>query len=261
MDFGANSSSLIPDRELIRTAASTWAIAYGAADPSRSEPSAQHGTGRLREYAMAFDSSAADYLRRLKGDEHQPGFPRPETRPPAEPATTGGSERRQSPRYKCAGRAQFRVQGSEVRTWGTLTDISQHGCYVELMSTFPVGANVDLELELNGIRADVKGEVRVSYPCLGIGIAFREISDENRMRLLQMLRSLSPTDHPETAAVSEAHSVSTSTPAALPIIVNAAAALQALADFFETRAQLTKEEFVRILRKSQGLDDFHDNRR
>jgi hypothetical protein len=43
--------------------------------------------------------------------------------------------------------------------------------------------------------------------------------------------------------------------------VNAPAALQALADFFETRALLTKEEFVRILRKSQGLDDFHDNRR
>jgi hypothetical protein len=151
------------------------------------------------------------------------------------------------------------VEGSDVRTWGTLTDISQHGCYVELMATFPVGANVDLELELNGIRAQVKGEVRASYPCLGIGIAFREISDENRVRLLEMLSSLSPADHP--AAVSEAPSPSTSPPAPLPIIVNAPAALQALADFFETRAQLTKEEFVRILRKSQGLDDFHDNRR
>jgi len=127
------------------------------------------------------------------------------------------------------------------------------------VATFPVGANVDLDLELNGIRADVKGEVRVSYPCLGIGIAFREISDENRVRLLEMLRSLSPVDHPGTPAVSEAPSLSTS--ASLPIIVNAGAALQALADFFETRAQLTKEEFVRILRKSQGLDDFHDNRR
>jgi hypothetical protein len=210
---------------------------------------------------MGFDSSGADYLRRLKRDQHPPGFPEPETRPPAEPATTGGSERRQSPRYKCAGSAQFRVQGSDIRTWGTLTDISQQGCYVELMATFPVGAIVDLELELNGIQADVKGEVRVSYPCLGIGIAFREISDENRVRLLQMLRSVSPTDHPEAAAVSEAPSVSTSAPVSLPIIVNAAAALQALADFFETRALLTKEEFVHILRKSQGLDDFHDNRR
>jgi|SRR5215469_4876734 len=204
---------------------------------------------------MGFDGITADYLRQLKR------FPEPETRPPAEPATTGGSERRQSPRYKCAGSAQFRVQGSDVRTWGTLTDISQGGCYVELMATFPVGANVDLELELNGIRADMKGEVRVSYPCLGVGIAFREISDENKVRLLEMVRSLSPADHPGTAALSEAHSVNTSTPAALPIIVNAPAALKALPDFFETQALLTKEEFVRILRKSQGVDDFPDNRR
>jgi hypothetical protein len=39
----------------------------------------------------------------------------------------------------------------------------------------------------------------------------------------------------------------------MPIIVNAAAALQVLAEFFEVHVQLTKEEFVRLLRKSQGL--------
>ena len=209
---------------------------------------------------MGFESSGADYLRRLKRDEHPSGFAEPETPAPAESATPG-AERRQSPRYKCTGSAQFRVEGTDIRTWGTLTDISQHGCYIELMATFPVGANVDLELELNGIRVDVKGEVRVSYPCLGMGIAFRDISDENRVRLLQMLRSVSPADHPAPAAVSEAHSVSANTPAPLPIIVNAPAALQLLAEFFETHALLAKDEFVRLLRKSQGLDEFHDNRR
>ena len=209
---------------------------------------------------MGSESTGADYLRRLKRDlEHPSGFSEPEARAPAESATKTGTERRQSPRYKCAGRAQFRVEGSDVRTWGTLTDISQHGCYVELMATFPVGANVHVELELNGIRAQVKGEVRVSYPCLGIGIAFREISDDNRLRLLEMLRSLTPADHP--APVSEASSPTTTTSVSLPIIVNAPAALQAVAEFFETHAVLTKEEFVRVLRNSQGLDDFHDNRR
>ena len=203
---------------------------------------------------MGSENSGADYLRRLKRDlEHPSGFPDPETRAPEESPTATGGERRQSPRYKCSGSAQFRVEGSDVHTWGTLTDISHHGCYVELMATFPVGANVDLELELNGIRAHVKGEVRVSYPCLGMGIAFREISDENRVRLLQILRSLVPGDTLGTAAVSEAPPASPSAPASLPIIVNAPAALQALADFFETHALLTKEEFFRVLRKSQGL--------
>jgi len=48
---------------------------------------------------------------------------------------------------------------------------------------------------------------------------------------------------------------------ALPIIVNPAAALQILAEFFETYSNLTNEDFVRLLRKSQGLDELHDNRR
>jgi hypothetical protein len=145
------------------------------------------------------------------------------------------------------------VEGIDVHTWGTVTDISQNGCYVELMATFPVGAIVDLQLELNEIRAHVKGEVRVSYPCLGMGIAFREISDENRVRLLQMLRSVMPGNTLGTAAASEEAPASTTAPASLPIIVNAPAALQALADFLEAHALLAKEEFLRILRKSQGL--------
>jgi hypothetical protein len=211
---------------------------------------------------MDSESDGAEYLRRLKRDLREPvGFHQPDRPAPAEnledPETAG--ERRQSPRYKCAGSAQFRAKGSDVRTWGTLTDISQHGCYVEMMATFPVGANVDLELELNGIRTHVVGEVRVSYPCLGMGIAFREISDEDRIRLAEMLRSVSPTESPEKQTASQSHSGSTPPSTSLPIIVNAPAALQALADFFETRNPLTKEEFVRILRKSQGLDEVHDN--
>lgn len=211
---------------------------------------------------MNSESSGADYLRRLKRDlEHPSGFAEPETVVPTTSATAPAGERRRSPRYKCSGSAQFRVEGSDVHTWGALTDISLHGCYVELMATFPVGANVDMQLELNGIRAQLKGEVRVSYPCLGIGIAFREISDEHRVRLLEMLRSVSPAAPVPPPAAPETQSANTVPPVALPIIINPAAALQVLAEFFETYANLTKEEFVRLLRKSQGLDEFHDNRR
>ena len=42
-------------------------------------------------------------------------------------------------------------------------------------------------------------------------------------------------------------------PASMPIILNPAAALQALADFFDGQALLSKDEFIRLLRKSQGV--------
>jgi hypothetical protein len=59
-----------------------------------------------------------------------------------------------------------------------------------MTATFPVGTVVYLGLELKGIRAQVKGEVRVLYPFLGMGIAFREVSEENRARVREMVASV-----------------------------------------------------------------------
>ncbi len=207
--------------------------------------------------AMAFESSGADYLRKLKHDLHSAPAAFEEATVAASPAANAGGtlERRINPRYKCEGSAEFRTEGSDVRTWGTFTDLSLGGCYIEMKATFPVGAVVDLTLDLNDVRVQVKGEVRISYPFLGIGIAFREISPENQLNLKQMIRSICPATsavHPHEVATVAKHS-------SLPIIVNPAAALQALADYFEVHAVLSKEEFVRVLRISQGADDFHDN--
>jgi len=54
---------------------------------------------------------------------------------------------------------------------------------------------VSLALELNGMRVERKGEVRVSYPFPGIGVAFREVSPENHKQLQQMVRSLLPASY------------------------------------------------------------------
>ncbi len=198
---------------------------------------------------MSFESSGADYLRRLKQDQ---GQARPFPESPAESAAPeeDPGERRRNPRYKCEGSATFRVQGTDVRTWGTFTDLSIGGCYIELKATFPVGAMVDLELELNGVRAQVKGEVRVSYPFLGMGVAFRDMTVESRQQVDAMIETVRPSiRRPPPPAEAEPVSHASS----MPIIVNAAAALQVLAEFFEGHVQLSKEEFVRLLRKSQGL--------
>ncbi len=121
--------------------------------------------------------------------------PPPDSAPVVELAT-GSQERCQSPRYKCQGSAEFRVEGSDVRTWGTFTDLSIHACYIEMTATYPVGAAVNLGLEMSGMHVDVKGEVRVRYPFLGIGLAFREIPQDSQQRLQEMVRSLMPAGPP-----------------------------------------------------------------
>jgi hypothetical protein len=204
---------------------------------------------------MSFESSGAEYLRRLRSQEspgvvHEvPAEPATPNLVPAQDARAAAGERRRSPRYKCEGSAEFRVAGSDVRTWGTFTDISMAGCYVEMMATFPVGSRVDLVLELQGVRVQAQGEVRVSYPCLGMGIAFTELADPYRKRLRDLIDTLAP---PSLSRASEASPAAPASPA-LPLVVNAAAALQALVEFFEKRALLTKEEFMQVLRSSQGV--------
>jgi len=102
-----------------------------------------------------------------------------------------GVEKRRSPRYKCEGSAEVREEGCDVRTWVTFTDISVNGCYVEAQATYPAGTLLHMKIETNGVRVETKGHVRVSYPYLGMGIAFEDTSDENKKQLRRMLSTLS----------------------------------------------------------------------
>jgi PilZ domain len=208
---------------------------------------------------MSLEYTGAEYLRHLKhtveGQDELLQHASTSVPIPKEESLQP-QERRRSTRYKCEGSAQFRVNGSDVHTWGTFTDLSLGGCYVELMATYPVGSVVDLLLELNGIRAHVKGEIRVSYPCLGMGIAFQEVSQTEQAKLAEMIRSLNP-EAGQARLNQEREEIGQ--PAHLPLITNAGAAVQALAGFFEVHSTLTKEDFIRILRKSQGADQFHDD--
>jgi hypothetical protein len=201
--------------------------------------------------------SGADYLRRLKQDQGQPLTQASSNTNvvPTQPEKAGSSERRQCPRYKCQGSAEFRVDGSDVRTWGTFTDLSMHGCYIEMTATYPVGAVVNLGLGLGGLHVDVKGEVRVSYPFLGIGVAFRDVSEESVARLREMVRSLLPAAHLGISATGKAiaqPASPTSARPSLPLILDTAAALQAVVEHFEGHRILTQEEFVLLLRRSQS---------
>jgi PilZ domain-containing protein len=203
---------------------------------------------------MMMEQSGADYLRRLKADvERPPVTPFPASTPSSAQADGQGApsqnpqERRRSPRYKCAGSAEFRVGGTDVRTWGTFTDLSIHGCSIEMTATFPVGSIVDLALEVNGVRVNVMGEVRVSYPFLGIGVAFPDVSPESARTLQSTVGTLLARERKAAGGPASEGS----SQAAAPLIANPAAALQSIADFFESHPILTKNDFLQMIRENQ----------
>jgi hypothetical protein len=88
--------------------------------------------------------------------------------PPPLAANSASTDKRKSPRYKCAGSARIQEIGSTVATWATFADISMHGCYVETAAPHRMGATLALKLDANGFRVEAIGEARVIYPGLGM---------------------------------------------------------------------------------------------
>ena len=140
------------------------------------------------------NEDSVNHLRRLKEDlaESAPAHAAADhdARVAAAMAASGFEERRKSPRLRCSGSAEIRGGGSDARMWGTLTDVSLHGCYVEMSNTFPVDTVVNLVLKSCGIQIQAPGRVRASYPALGMGICFGEIEPGQHLQLKQLLALL-----------------------------------------------------------------------
>ena len=165
----------------------------------------------------------------------------------------GGAEKRRSQRLRCEGSVDIREEGCDVRTWARFSDISMHGCYVESQATYPVGTILYMKLDANGVRVEAKGTVKVNYPYLAMGIAFLELSDENRVRLRELLGTIRPSCFVVgPGAVPAAPAAGPMVPG--PAIADPGAAVNALVAFFRERQTLTREEFVTIVRKSQSSE-------
>jgi hypothetical protein len=160
----------------------------------------------------------------------------------------GGPEKRRSRRLKCEGSVRMREAGCDVDTWASFTDVSIHGCYVEAQATYPVGTNLELKLEVNEFKIETKGNVRVCYPYLGMGIAFVDTSAENQARLKELLASITRSRVLIGPGLATAQLLPIES---MPEITNPKAALRSLMEFFETRPALLRDDFLRLVRTSQ----------
>ena len=194
------------------------------------------------------------YLRRLKESKAEPPFGSPAPRSAiagtAAIAGAGIKERRQSPRLRCSGSVEFLTAGTTARMWGTLTDISLHGCYVEMSHTFPVDTNVNLVLQSCGLRIQAAGTVRAAYPALGMGIRFAELARDEQRYLEQLLSLLA--GHISVSSLipaqmnheQEDHSWKNAVESA-----DKRALLDQIKEFFQTRHSLSRDEFHAIAKR------------
>jgi hypothetical protein len=205
------------------------------------------------EHGYSPDSSKSEegvnYLRRLKGElaKRAPVEAGGKVGGNAPEATsTFPPERRRTTRLRCSGSVEFQVMDSEVRMWGTLTDISTHGCYVEMSNTFPVDTQVYLVLKSCGYRVQAPGTVRASYPALGMGICFSEIDPVQQQQLQQLLAMLAGEVEASSSAPARENAMKSALGVADPKTL-----LDEITEFFRKNPLLSRDEFHQIAKRAR----------
>lgn len=93
------------------------------------------------------------------------------------------------PRMKCSTSAELRPLG-EAPVWSKIGDISEGGCFVEMMIPLKAGTRLKIALWLKDNKVAAEGIVANSRPGFGIGIKFTEMSPQDANQLRQFVRSL-----------------------------------------------------------------------
>ena len=93
-------------------------------------------------------------------------------------------------RHKIGFPITLNNEGTPVRV--TATDISGSGCYVEMLSPFPIGTSLVADLWLGAEKVTTRALVRTCDPRVGMGIEFIGLKTEDQRRFQDHLRAIDP---------------------------------------------------------------------
>ena len=101
------------------------------------------------------------------------------------------TDRRRYPRFRCAGNVRVSKAGDTMPTTAKMTDIGMGGCYMEIMSPWPVGTVLDAVVSVGGFECAATATVRTAHSMMGNGLEFTTVTPENKLRLERLLSNLS----------------------------------------------------------------------
>ena len=127
---------------------------------------------------------------------YTPGFAgrKETTRPPIKARSimqdTPGTRRSQE-RFHCTGGVELRRNEGAPPVFGNLSDLSLTGCYVETVSTLPVGTELLFMLRVRESVVRGRALVKTSHHAVGVGLVFQHMSKEDRQNLEFVIGSIS----------------------------------------------------------------------
>jgi PilZ domain len=89
-----------------------------------------------------------------------------------------GSERRRTPRYTFIASAELIEEVADVRIATRVSELSLHGCYLDMMNPFPVGTMVLVKISAADQYFQAKGKIVYAQTNMGAGVAFLGVETE-----------------------------------------------------------------------------------
>jgi hypothetical protein len=84
-------------------------------------------------------------------------------------------ERRRTPRYLFIASAEMYDEKSDVRVATRVSELSQHGCYLDMMNPFPPGSLITLKIFAGDLTFQSKAKVIYATQNMGAGVSFIDV--------------------------------------------------------------------------------------
>lgn len=96
-------------------------------------------------------------------------------------------EKRRSPRYSFIASAELIEERADVRIASRVSELSLHGCYLDMMNPFPKGTPVLVKITAGDSFFEAKAEIIYSQPNMGAGVRFLQIEPDSQAALERWL--------------------------------------------------------------------------
>ena len=91
-------------------------------------------------------------------------------------ATIDYREKRRSPRYSFIASAELIEERADVRIASRVSELSLHGCYLDMMNPFPTGTLVLVKIAAGDAFFEARSKIVYSQPNMGAGVGFLEVA-------------------------------------------------------------------------------------
>jgi hypothetical protein len=96
-------------------------------------------------------------------------------------------EKRRSPRYSFIASAELIEERADVRIASRVSELSLHGCYLDMMNPFPTGTMVLVKISAGEAFFEAKSKIVYSQPNMGAGVGFLEVKPDSQVVLERWL--------------------------------------------------------------------------